>query len=379
MNAVSIFDTTLRDGDQTPGVHFDSKQKVAIAERLAAMGVDTIEAGFPASSPGDRDAVKAVAAAVGDGEVAALARCKVEDVDAAGEALSGAARPVIHLVIAVSDLHIAKKFGGSRARVVQAIEESVARALRYGTVQFSAEDATRADPIFLRQCVTAAVHAGATRINIPDTVGCAMPGEYAAIIRDIVRWAGPAVVVSAHCHNDLGMATANTLAAVAAGARQVEVTVNGIGERAGNAALEEVVTAMTLKGVARHGVDTAQLTAISRMVAEASGVAVQPHKAVVGANAFAHSSGIHQDGVAKDPATYGFVPPEMVGAPGHVFRLTARSGRTGLVRAAADWGIAVAADDIDRVYAAFIAAADTCPGEITRERFEAIMAAGEGG
>lgn len=379
MNAVSIFDTTLRDGDQTPGVHFDLKSKVSIAKRLADMGVGTIEAGFPASSPGDMAAVKDVAAAVENCEVAALARCKRGDVDAAGEALSAAARPVVHLVIAVSDLHIERKLRSTRARVVQAIEESVARAVRYGAVQFSAEDATRADPIFLRQCVTAAAHAGATRINIPDTVGCAMPGEYAAVIRDIVRWAGPSIVVSAHCHNDLGMATANTLAAVAAGARQVEVTVNGIGERAGNAALEEVVTAMTLKGVARHGVDTAQLAAISRMVVEASGVAVQPHKAVVGANAFAHSSGIHQDGVAKDPATYGFVPPEMVGAPGHVFRLTARSGRTGVVRAAADWGIAVAADEIDRVYAAFIAAADAHNGEITRERFEAIVAAGARG
>ena len=373
--AVRFFDTTLRDGEQTPGVHFSIEQKVAIARALAEAGVDTIEAGFPVSSPGDAAAVEAVCAAVRGSEVAALARCVARDIEIAGEALRGAEQPVVHLVIATSDLHMRRKLRMDRVAVVRAIETCVRRARRHSAiVQFSAEDATRADAIFLRQCVATAIEAGATRINLPDTVGWATPEEYAACIGDVVRFiADPAIVVSAHCHNDLGMATANTLAAIRAGARQVEVTVNGIGERAGNAAIEEIVVASRAKHLARHRVEPRALPAISRAVAEATGIPIPVNRPITGANAFAHASGIHQDGALKDPATYQCFDPAMIGVDGHRIVLTARSGRRAVQHVAAQHGFPLDPAQTERVYHAFLTHADATPGEVVPEHFIHIV------
>ncbi|HOE67321.1 MAG TPA: 2-isopropylmalate synthase [Candidatus Hydrogenedentes bacterium] len=373
---VRIFDTTLRDGEQTPGVHITPDQKVAIAHRLKAIGVTTIEAGFPISSPGDRDAVARIASEVRGCEIAAMARCVAQDIDAAAEALRDAERPVVHVFLGTSDIHLTKKLRLDRAGAVRAIRECVARARRHvADVQFSAEDATRTERPFLRQCIAAAVESGATRINLPDTVGCMLPREYGEMIRDVVRFVGPHVIVSAHCHNDMGMATANTVAAVEGGARQVEVTVNGIGERAGNAALEEVAVAMAMKRIAESGVDVQQVTALSAHVAEVTRVPVQPNRAVVGANAFAHSSGIHQDGILKDPSTYEFVPPAMVGAPGHRFVMTSRSGRGAVAHHAARMGYRLTDAQVDEVYRAFIEVAAYSDGAVDADELARVIGA----
>ncbi|MBW7863794.1 MAG: 2-isopropylmalate synthase [Candidatus Hydrogenedens sp.] len=370
---IRFFDTTLRDGEQTPGVHFDADVKTVLARRLEEFGAATIEAGFPASSPGDAEAVRRVAGAITRAEVAALARCRAGDIDAAAEALSPAVTPVIHLVLGVSDIHLERKLKMTRARAVRAIAESVAHARRRAErVQFSAEDATRADPIFLRQCVMAAVGEGASRVNLPDTVGCAVPEEYGAMIADMAAFAGPDIIVSAHCHNDLGLATANTVAAVRAGARQVEVSVNGLGERAGNAAAEEVAAVLRLKGVAGTGIRLEHATELSRMVAELSGVPVQPNRALVGGNAFVHSSGIHQDGILKAPENYEFVPPALVGASGHCFVITARSGRSAVAHEAARAGHSLSEDETDRVYREVVRHAEARRGRVTREEVARI-------
>lgn len=371
---VRVFDTTLRDGEQTPGVHLNAATKTALAETLEAAGVDTIEAGFPASSPGDFDAVAAVARTVRGCEVAALARSCAGDVDAAGRALEGSAGPVLHIVLGTSDIHLEKKLGITRAEALRRIETTVARARRMcDEVQFSLEDATRSERVFVRQCAIAAAGAGATRINIADTVGCALPHEFGALIGDVVSVVRGAAIVSAHCHNDLGMATANTVAAVMHGAGQVEVTVNGLGERAGNAALEEVAVAMALKHVATTGVVLQELTALSAAVSDATGVPVQPNRPVVGANAFAHSSGIHQDGILKDPENYEFVTPGCVGAPGHRLVLTARSGRRALAYCAARLGVVVEGDALDALYAAFLRRADAAAGAMSDAEFETFL------
>ena len=371
---VRFFDTTLRDGEQTPGVHLTAAAKVSLARALEAAGVDTIEAGFPASSPGDSDAVSCVARAVTGCEVAALARCASRDIEAAARALEPAARPVIHIVLGASDIHLEKKLGMTRAEALRCIERSVMHARRLcGEVEFSVEDATRSERMFLRQCVLMAIDAGATRVNIADTVGCALPHEFGAMIGDVVSVADHRAVVSAHCHNDLGLATANTLAAVMHGARQVEVTVNGIGERAGNTALEEVAVALALKGVGRTGVALQSMTSLSRAVSEATGVPVQPNRAIVGANAFAHSSGIHQDGILKDASNYEFVPPGLVGAPGHRLVLTARSGRRALAHCAARLGFAVEGAALDDLYEAFTRRADASEGAFGDEDFAAFL------
>jgi len=373
---IRILDTTLRDGEQTPGVHIDIDNKVAIARALESLGAATIEAGFPASSPGDAAAVRAIAAALRRAEVAALARCVPRDIDAAGEALGGAARPVLHLVIGTSDIHLAHKLGVTRAALVNTIGEGVRRARRWSdAVQFSLEDATRSDPVFRRQCARAAVDAGAARINIADTVGCMTPDEFGPVIGDMVQFLGPEIIVSAHCHNDLGLATANALAAVKVGARQVECTVNGIGERAGNTALEEIAVILALKGVGETGIRLDGLNAISARVAEVTGVPVQPNRAVVGRNAFTHSSGIHQDGILKAAANYQFVAPELVGRPGHDFVLTARSGRHAVLHVARQRGHALGDGDRDALYAAFVRFADTVPGAVAGEDLDAIVRA----
>lgn len=371
---VRVFDTTLRDGEQTPGVHLTASAKVSLAVQLEAAGVDTIEAGFPASSPGDFDAVRRVAGAVRC-EVAALARCHEGDIDAAARALEGAHRPVLHVVLGTSDIHLEKKLGISRAEAIRRIEASVRRARRWcDEVEFSLEDATRSERVFVRQCALAAADAGANRVNIADTVGSALPHEFGALIVDVVSMVRGAAMVSAHCHNDLGMATANTVAAVLHGARQVEVTVNGLGERAGNAALEEVAVAMALKGVASTGVVLQSLTGLSRAFAEATGVQVQANRAIVGAHAFAHSSGIHQDGILKDPENYEFVSPGLVGAAGHRLVLTARSGRRALAHCAARLGYTVDGDMLERLYEAFMRYADACSGAIADEELAGFLA-----
>jgi len=371
---VRIFDTTLRDGEQTPGVHVPAQHKVEVAQMLEAFGVATIEAGFPASSPGDEAAVAAVADAVRGCEVAALARCVPGDVDAASESVSKAARPVVHVFLGVSDVHLSRKLRMTRAQAIRAIERAVSRAReRVDVVQFSAEDATRTERVFLRQCVETAVDAGATRVNIPDTVGCAMPREYGELIDDIVRFVDGAAMVCAHCHDDMGLATANTVAAIEAGAGQVEVTVNGIGERAGNTAVEQVGVVCALKGVAHTGLDLTRIAALSRRVSEVTGVAVQPNRAVVGENAFAHSSGIHQDGIIKDPACYEFVPPGMVGVPGHRFVLTASSGRRAIEFKARELGFDLSNGAGDAVYREFIAVAQSRNGAVSDEDLAGII------
>lgn len=373
--AVRFFDTTLRDGEQTPGVRFSVEQKVQIAQALELAGVDTIEAGFPASSPGDAEAVRMVAQAVQTAEVAAIARCVPGDIAIAGAALADAAQPVMHVFIAASDRHIEQKFRSTRVAVVRSIAESVRQARQYtDTVEFSAEDASRADVIFLRQCVATAIEAGATRVNIPDTVGWATPEEYAAAIRGIVEFVGdPGIVVSAHCHNDLGMATANSVAAIVAGAAQIEVTVNGIGERAGNAALEQVAVAVATKGVATSRMDTRRIPAVCAMVAEATGIPVAVNQPVIGANVFAHASGIHQDGVIKDPKLYECFAPGVVGGDGHRIVLTARSGRKALHHVAAQHGVTIPEERVETVYRAFLQLADRAAGEVPVSHFMEIV------
>ncbi len=371
---IRIFDTTLRDGEQTPGVHFSAEDKEAIAQALEAFGVDTIEAGFPASSPGDFEAVRRVAAVVRHAGVAALARCRPADVAAAVEALRDAAHPVPHLVMSVSDVHLKHKVRMSRARAVRAIHESVMEAKRHmEEIEVSLEDATRADPVYVRQCAQVAVEAGATRINIADTVGAALPDEFAALIAGVVAFLPPSVLVSAHCHNDMGLATANTVAAVQAGADQVEVTVNGIGERAGNAAVEEVGIVLAAKGIAATGLDMTRVQKVSALVAERSGIAVQANHPVVGANAFAHSSGIHQDGILKHAANYAWITPEMVGAKGHRMVLTARSGRKAVFHVARAMGMPVAPETGEALYSAFLRHADRADGPVTPEALAGII------
>lgn len=371
---VRVFDTTLRDGEQTPGVRFSSADKLAIASTLESMGVDVIEAGFPASSPGDFEAVQAVAAAVRACEVAALARAARPDIEAAAAALERAEQPVVHIVFGVSDVHLEHKYGISRSEALRRIQDAVGYARTFvSDVQFSLEDATRADRLFMRQVVGAAIDAGANRINVADTVGCALPHEFGACIADAVQVCGGRAMVSAHCHDDIGVATANTIAAIQHGATQVEVAVNGIGERAGNASLEEVAVVCALKHVGRTGIRLSELQRVSQAVADRSGVPVQPNKAIIGQNAFAHSSGIHQDGIIKHRATYEFVRPEMVGVDGHRFVLTARSGRAAVAHEVRRMGHALTPREIDEAYARFVEAADRLTGTELSERFEAIV------
>jgi 2-isopropylmalate synthase len=333
---VRIFDTTLRDGEQSPGATLDSHDKLEIAHQLARLGVDIIEAGFPAASPGDLAAVREIAEEVGtpDGPtIAGLARTTVKDIDAAWEAVRRAAKARIHTFLATSDIHLQHKLRMTREEVLQRTTEMVAHARGYcPDVEFSPEDASRSDPAFLHEVLARAVAAGATTLNIPDTVGYATPEEFAALIRGIVAHV-PGIekcIISVHCHDDLGLAVANTLAGLRAGARQAEVTLNGIGERAGNASLEEVVMALhtrrALFGL-RTRVDTAQLIRSSHLVAVRTGISVPPNKAVVGANAFAHEAGIHQDGVLKHQMTYEIMRPETVGLAQSKLVLGKHSGR----------------------------------------------------
>jgi 2-isopropylmalate synthase len=367
---IRVFDTTLRDGEQTPGAALTVDEKVTVARQLARLRVDVIEAGFPAASPGEAEAVRRISAEVGSADdapaIAALARCVPADVTVAAAALDPARKRQLHVFIATSDIHITHKLRTSREDVLERIRSCVAQARRMvgadHDVEFSAEDASRSEVDFLLEAYEAAVAAGASVINVPDTVGYAEPKEFAAIVRRVVKLVGRRAIVSTHCHNDLGLATANTLAGIQAGARQVEVTVNGLGERAGNASLEEVV--MTLRTrptqfrAATTNVATEQLTATSRLVSYLTGIAVQPNKSVVGANAFAHESGIHQDGFLKNPLTYEIMTPESVGLSGSTLTLGKLSGRAGFDERLRRLGIHVEPETLDLLYGEAISLAD---------------------
>ena len=336
MDSVRIFDTTLRDGEQSPGFSMNTDEKIRMARQLEALGVDVIEAGFPIASRGDLDAVRQVAREVRTVPIAALARAKKEDVNAAVEALEPAASPRLHVFLATSDLHLRVKLNMTRAQALEAIESMIRLGRKHvAEVEFSAEDAGRTDIGFLCQVCRVAVDAGATVLNLPDTVGHAVPDEYGAMFEQVrAHLDDPkGITLSAHCHDDLGLAVANSLAAVRAGVRQIECTVNGIGERAGNAALEEVVVALAVRKES-FGVTTnirlEELFKSSRLLSEITGAAVAPNKAVVGANAFAHEAGIHQDGIIKNPLTYEIISPEAVGVPARSFVLGKHSGRNAL-------------------------------------------------
>lgn len=344
METVRIFDTTLRDGEQSPGFSMNTSEKLQMARQLAALNVDVIEAGFPIASRGDLEAVRMVASEIRDVPIAALARAKKEDVTAAIEALEPAAAPRLHVFLATSDLHLRVKLNMTREQALEAIAAMIRYGRQHvGVVEFSAEDAGRTEIGFLCQVCRVAVDAGATVLNLPDTVGYAVPEEYGAMFTKVRESLGDpdGVTLSAHCHDDLGLAVANSLAAVRAGVRQIECTINGIGERAGNASLEEVVVALAVRKEA-FGVNTEirldQLFPASRLLTEITGAQVAPNKAVVGANAFAHEAGIHQDGIIKNPLTYEIISPQTVGVPNRSLVVGKHSGRHALRMTLKDLG-----------------------------------------
>jgi 2-isopropylmalate synthase len=359
---VRIFDTTLRDGEQAPGFSMTPGEKVRLAEHLERLGVDIIEAGFPVSSDGDFEAVRAVAATVRTPIVAALARAVTGDIDRAWAALSGARRPRIHVFLATSDLHLEHKLRIDRATCLARTREAVTHAKSLTPdVEFSAEDATRSDLAFLCDVAAAAAQAGATTINLPDTVGYALPADITRMFTAVKQRVGDGVTLSAHCHNDLGLAVANSIAAVQAGARQVECTINGIGERAGNAALEEIVMTLNVRREAlpfATGITTTRLVPTSQALSSIVGINVAPNKAVVGANAFAHESGIHQDGMLKNELTYEIMRPESVGAAGTRLVLGKHSGMRGLDARCRALGFRLGEVDLERVYRQVTALAD---------------------
>ena len=383
IDTVRIFDTTLRDGEQSPGASMNTGEKLEIARQLVRLGVDVIEAGFPVSSPGDFESVRRIGAEVGDAvTVCALSRAVPRDIEVAADALSTAKRPRIHTGIGVSPSHLRDKLRISEETAVERAVAAVRLARTFvEDVEFYAEDAGRAEPVFLYRMVEAAIKAGATVVNIPDTTGYTYPEEFGALIAGLFgNCAGiENVTVSVHCHNDLGMATSNALAGVKAGARQVECTINGIGERAGNTALEEVVMALRQRAV-YFGVDTAidahGITRASRLVSKITGIPVQPNKAIVGANAFAHSSGIHQDGVLKERSTYEIIDPVEVGAGGSSIVLTARSGRHALKHRLSELDIELSDAEFDQVYVQFLALADK-KKEVFDEDLEALVSDSE--
>jgi 2-isopropylmalate synthase len=375
---VRIFDTSLRDGEQAPGFSMTAAEKLRMARQLDILGVDIIEAGFPIASDGDFAAVRAIAAELARPVVAGLARAATLDVDRAGAALERARHPRIHVFLATSDLHLRDKLRISRAQCVDQAAQAVRRARQVvDDVEFSAEDATRSDIKFLCEVVSSAVAAGATTVNLPDTVGYAMPEDIRQMFTAVRAAVGDAVTLSAHCHDDLGMAVANSLTAVQSGARQVECTINGIGERAGNASLEEVVMALQVRRD-RFGFDTSirtqELTATSALLSETVGVPVPPNKAIVGANAFAHEAGIHQDGVLKNPLTYEILRPESVGASGSRLVVGKHSGTRGVDARCRALGFTLRPDALARVYARLIATADTVKAIEDYHIIEAVAA-----
>ncbi len=361
---IIFFDTTLRDGEQSPGCTMHHAEKLRMAHQLATLGVDVLEAGFAIASEGDLESIRAIAKEVRGPRIASLARCKREDIEAAARAVEQAAKSRIHVFLASSDLHLEAKLKITRAQALEQAAEAVALACSYtGDVEFSAEDATRTDADFLVEIVTAAVNAGATTINLPDTVGYTTPDEYKALfVRMRAKVPGAeGVVFSTHCHDDLGMAVANTLAGVEGGARQVECTINGIGERAGNAALEEIAAAMATrrdKFPYTNQIALPELYPTSRVLAEMISFGCSPNKAVVGANAFAHESGIHQHGMLANPLTYEIMTPESVGVPSTHLVLGKHSGRRLLEQRLGELGYPLTRSQLDAVYGRFTALAD---------------------
>jgi 2-isopropylmalate synthase len=361
---ITVFDTTLRDGEQSPGCSMNQQEKLRLAHQLDRLGVDVIEAGFPIASDGDFESVKAIASVIRRPIIAGLARACRPDIESAWEALKDAARPRIHVFLATSDIHLQYKLRITRDQCVEQAREAIRFAKSLcDDVEFSPEDATRTEPEFLCRVLDAVVEAGATTLNIPDTVGYTVPTEFGALITTIrQRVKGiENVVISAHCHNDLGMAVANALAAVAAGARQVECTINGIGERAGNASLEEIVMAMRVRPDRypyETGVVGDQIFASSQMLSEITGVPVQPNKAITGRNAFAHEAGIHQDGVLKNPLTYEIMTPQSVGVPDSKLVLGKHSGRHALSMRCEQLGYQFDRRALDDIYRRFVRLAD---------------------
>jgi 2-isopropylmalate synthase len=361
---IKIFDTTLRDGEQSPGCSMNLGEKVRLARRLQALGVDVIEAGFPIASDGDFEAVRAVAAECREVAVAALCRTTEQDVVRAWEAVGRAARPRLHTFVATSDIHLEHKLKKSRAEVLRMTREAVRLASSLTEdVEFSAEDATRSDLDYLCEVFAAAVEEGARTLNVPDTVGYTTPTEFREIVSAVRgRVVGERdVTISVHCHNDLGLAVANSLAAFDAGARQVECTINGIGERAGNAALEEVVMAMHVRSDRLPytcGVRTEEIYPASQLLSEIIGFDVQPNKAVVGRNAFAHEAGIHQHGVLSNPLCYEIMTPESVGVPANRIVLGKHSGRHALAQRYAELGFHLSQPEVDAAYGRFTELAD---------------------
>ena len=368
---VYIFDTTLRDGEQAPGCSMTVTEKVRMAHRLADLGVDILEAGFPIASEGDFEAVRAVGREV-DVKVAALARCTTLDVERAAKALEGARGPSrIHVFIATSEIHLKYKLKKNQDQVLAEAVAAVELARKHvDDVEFSAEDGARTEPGYLEKVSRAVVYAGASTVNIPDTVGYSIPEEYGALIGRVARSLGDRGVVSVHCHDDLGLAVANSLAAVQNGARQVECTINGIGERAGNCSLEEIVMAIKT----RHdrlpyetGIKTEQLYPCSQLLTSIIGVGVQPNKAIVGRNAFAHEAGIHQDGFLKERTTYEIIDPRSVGVPESRLVLGKHSGRHALKARCEELGLSLDREELDALYAKFSALADRKKGILDEE------------
>ena len=360
---VFIFDTTLRDGEQVPGCKLNTAEKVELALLLEALGVDIIEAGFPISSPGDFESVKQIAAIIKNATVCALSRSVEKDIESAAAALKGAYRPRIHTGIGTSDLHIKHKFNSTREAILERAVAATKFARRFtDDVEFYCEDAGRSDNAYLAQVVEAVIAAGATTVNIPDTTGYCLPHQYGEKIQYLIDHVSNVdkAVLSCHCHNDLGLATANSIAGAIAGARQIECTINGLGERAGNTSLEEVV--MVLRQHADLGlytnVNPKLLNSISQKVSDTMRMPVQPNKAIVGSNAFSHSSGIHQDGFLKNAQTYEIIAPEEVGAEGSKIILTARSGRSALAHRFHKLGYQFDRDDVDALYEEFLLVAD---------------------
>ncbi|GAA4732010.1 2-isopropylmalate synthase [Flavisolibacter ginsenosidimutans] len=363
-NKVFIFDTTLRDGEQVPGCKLNTPEKIALALELESLGVDIIEAGFPISSPGDFESVEQISKVITEATVCALSRAVKKDIETAAHALKYAKRPRIHTGIGTSDYHIKSKFNATREEIIERAIQAVTWARNFtDDVEFYAEDAGRAENAYLAKVIEAVIKAGATTVNIPDTTGYCLPHQYGEKIAYLINNVSniDKAVISCHCHNDLGLATANSIAGVMNGARQIECTINGLGERAGNTSLEEVV--MILKQHKHLGlytdVNSKGLNPLSRLVSDTMRMPVQPNKAIVGANAFSHSSGIHQDGFLKDALTYEIIDPEEVGAEQSKIVLTARSGRSALAHRFQKLGFQFNRNDIDVLYESFLKVADS--------------------
>lgn len=375
---IIIFDTTLRDGEQSPGASMNQAEKLRIATQLEKLGVNVIEAGFPAASEGDFEAVKAIAQTLKISEVAALCRTSDDDIKRGWDAIKNAVNPRIHTFIATSELHMKYKLAMEKEQVLEQAVKSVKLAASYtDNVEFSAEDGSRSDPSFLCKVFEAVIDAGATTINLPDTVGYAIPEEYSALVKYVMENTPnmDKAILSVHCHNDLGLATANTLAAIKAGARQVEVTINGIGERAGNTSLEEVVMSLHTRPnffPQTTSIDTTRLYPTSRLVSMITGILVQPNRAIVGANAFAHEAGIHQDGVLKNPMTYEIMKPETIGLTKNNLVLGKHSGRHALNSHIQEMGYDLSKEELDTVFQKFKRLADK-KKSIQDEDIEALI------